>query len=382
MSSKFFLLPLVGLLIQTNFLACGVDRSSPNTKQELRLDLPTLHPDETFVDFADVDVKESLTPNNNFPVLRSNTQTYFSKERWSGSSPKGGESCTIRKGSKLQLQKMYTTFENGLIKVRLWKKVNHCPFQEGFLKYDDFKKNNAVDLIIAWIERNNAQKKKQQQNSSLTEMQVETYIWPTKGVISSNFGWRWGRRHKGIDVAAPTGTPIVAAKSGKVIATTPTSKSGGFGNLVKVEHLDGDVTYYAHASQFKVKNGDTVKQGQVIALVGSTGRSTGPHLHFEIRKSGKTAVDPKTLLAGKPEATIASIAGLSLQEVEVEGVTVQVVPGTQMDEQMQAFLAEYQKKASQSSFMHSNKLGESTSSIASDNQFEMNFDGEGHPGIE
>lgn len=117
-----------------------------------------------------------------------------------------------------------------------------------------------------------------------------SFIWPTKGgSLSSSFGSRWGRQHKGIDIAAPYGTSVVAADGGKVIYAG--YNSSGYGNLVKIDHGNGYVTYYAHNSSLCVSVGDRVAQGQLIAKVGSTGRSTGNHCHFEIRKNG-TPVNP------------------------------------------------------------------------------------------
>ncbi|MBC6434985.1 peptidoglycan DD-metalloendopeptidase family protein [Nostoc sp. HG1] len=116
------------------------------------------------------------------------------------------------------------------------------------------------------------------------------YIWPAKGMLTSGYGWRWGRMHKGVDIAAPVGTPIVAAAPGKVI--TAGWNDGGYGNLVEVKHGDGSVTLYAHNSRILVKVGQTVAQGQQIADMGSTGFSTGPHSHFEVHLPGKGAVNP------------------------------------------------------------------------------------------
>ena len=118
----------------------------------------------------------------------------------------------------------------------------------------------------------------------------EGYMWPARGTMTSGYGWRWGRMHKGIDIAAPIGTPIMAAAPGEVIFAG--WNSGGYGNLVKLQHSDGSVTFYAHNHRVLVGKGQKVRQGQLIAEMGSTGRSTGPHLHFEIRPNGTTAIDP------------------------------------------------------------------------------------------
>lgn len=123
---------------------------------------------------------------------------------------------------------------------------------------------------------------------------TEGYIWPARGVFTSGYGRRWGRMHRGIDIAAPIGTPIMAAASGEVINAG--WNSGGYGNLVKIRHVDGSVTLYAHNSRILVRTGQIVAQGQQISEMGSTGRSTGPHLHFEIRPNGSTAVNPIAFL--------------------------------------------------------------------------------------
>ena len=121
------------------------------------------------------------------------------------------------------------------------------------------------------------------------------YIWPTKGILTSGYGWRWGRMHRGIDIAAPVGTPIVAAASGTVIDV---GWQSGYGNLVKIEHLDGSVTVYAHNHKNLVSKDQKVDQGEQIAEMGNTGRSTGSHLHFEIRLED-AAINPLALLGDK-----------------------------------------------------------------------------------
>ena len=116
------------------------------------------------------------------------------------------------------------------------------------------------------------------------------YSWPAIGTLTSRFGRRWGRMHKGIDIAGPIGTPIDAAADGIVIAAG--WNSGGYGNLVEIRHSDGTTTRYGHNSRLSVGVGQTVRQGQQVAQMGSTGHSTGSHLHFEIRPSGGSAVNP------------------------------------------------------------------------------------------
>ncbi|UBF27473.1 M23 family metallopeptidase [Kovacikia minuta CCNUW1] len=125
-----------------------------------------------------------------------------------------------------------------------------------------------------------------------------TFVYPVHGVLTSGYGWRWGRLHKGIDIAAPTGTPIVASAEGTVNHSG--WNDGGYGLLVKIKHLNGSTTLYAHNNRILVQEGDFVEQGQIIAFVGSTGRSTGPHCHFEIRLPGKGAVNPIFYMGEQP----------------------------------------------------------------------------------
>jgi murein DD-endopeptidase MepM/ murein hydrolase activator NlpD len=109
------------------------------------------------------------------------------------------------------------------------------------------------------------------------------FVWPLNGRLTSPFGPRWGRMHQGQDIAAPTGTPIKAARAGRVIKA---SGGGGYGNLTLVDHGGGVVTAYAHQSRFGAAEGAQVQAGQVVGFVGNTGNSTGPHLHFEVRVNG------------------------------------------------------------------------------------------------
>ncbi|HXG51809.1 MAG TPA: peptidoglycan DD-metalloendopeptidase family protein [candidate division Zixibacteria bacterium] len=123
---------------------------------------------------------------------------------------------------------------------------------------------------------------------------------PLSGTVSSPFGWRADpldgktRLHHGVDIAAPAGTPVRAAAGGKV---TFSGRLAGYGNVVEVDHGGGLVTRYGHNAENLVVAGDRVRAGEAIALVGSSGRATGPHLHFEVRRNG-APVDPRDLLDG------------------------------------------------------------------------------------
>lgn len=130
-------------------------------------------------------------------------------------------------------------------------------------------------------------------NNSAPAVGTGGMSYPTSGPITSGFGPRWGRMHQGIDISANTGTAVVAARGGTVIATTTSSR--GYGNHILINHGDGIVTLYGHLSHIGVSNGAQVAQGATIGQVGSTGNSTGPHLHFEVRVGG-VAQDPRSYL--------------------------------------------------------------------------------------
>lgn len=119
--------------------------------------------------------------------------------------------------------------------------------------------------------------------------------WPTDGFISSGYGLRWNGAefHQGIDIAAEMGTPIVATADG--VVTIAGWNAGGYGNMVDIDHGSGVSTRYGHASAVVVTAGQRVRRGQIIAYVGSTGHSTGPHLHYEVRLSGQP-VNPSSYL--------------------------------------------------------------------------------------
>ncbi|WP_027622206.1 M23 family metallopeptidase [Acetivibrio clariflavus] len=132
---------------------------------------------------------------------------------------------------------------------------------------------------------------------------IETFptLWPADGPISSSFGYRTDpiysseRKHEGIDIAASYGADIRASATGKVIFS---GTNGNYGKCIIINHNNGITTLYGHASSLLVKEGQTVKKGDVIAKVGSTGKSTGPHLHFEVRING-TPDDPLKYLDKK-----------------------------------------------------------------------------------
>ena len=120
-------------------------------------------------------------------------------------------------------------------------------------------------------------------------------VWPLNGKITSHFGKRWGRQHHGIDIKGYRGKRFTAAAAGRV---TFVGRQRGYGKTIIVQH-NGFETLYAHCTKILVNRGDWISQGDVIGTVGSTGRATGPHLHFEIRKGGK-AFNPLAWLKSPP----------------------------------------------------------------------------------
>lgn len=127
-------------------------------------------------------------------------------------------------------------------------------------------------------------------------LQRPLFVFPTQGIPTSAFGARWGVLHAGIDVANSIGTPIVAVADGVVIAAGPTA---GYGMWVKLRHADGTVTLYGHINSTEVTTGERVMAGDLIATMGNTGNSTGPHLHLEVQLNGTDRVDPVAWLAAR-----------------------------------------------------------------------------------
>lgn len=124
--------------------------------------------------------------------------------------------------------------------------------------------------------------------------------WPVEGPVTSPFGIRWSGWtpviHRGIDIGVPTGTPVRAMRGGSVRFA---GEMRGYGQVIWLEHRGGSLSAYAHLSELRVRTGDRVTGGQIIALSGATGRVTGPHLHFEVWVSGRP-VDPALYLGGWP----------------------------------------------------------------------------------
>ncbi len=174
-------------------------------------------------------------------------------------------------------------------------------------KLDDIQarlaqQNDNLKLLDAALTRRSAD-----QARMPTALPITDYPY-----LSSSYGWRrnpvTGRyaMHEGLDFSAPPGTPILAASGGVVLEA---NYQTGYGNTVEIDHGDGLITRYAHASSLLVKQGDLIERGQPVARVGSTGRSTGPHLHFEVRLAGQP-LDPRLFL-GQQQTAPSAVAQAS-----------------------------------------------------------------------
>jgi len=151
-----------------------------------------------------------------------------------------------------------------------------------------FDDKRQVDVFSKkTVKKKVAKRKRTDKKVSLqkpTKADRKMFIWPVDGVITSLFGARKGTMHEGIDIGLPIGRKVKAAAKGKVIFS---NVHGGYGKVVIILHSRGYVTIYAHNSKLLKKEGASVKQGEIIALSGNTGKSISPHVHFEIRKNSK-----------------------------------------------------------------------------------------------
>lgn len=167
---------------------------------------------------------------------------------------------------------------------------------------DQFYNSSKPSPSAMWYGNNFSDSRVRLKNTSMDSLPDEINIrliksddefcFPVKNVITSPYGWRWNRPHRGVDIALNTGDPVRSAFPGVVRIAKP---MGAYGNLVVVRHYNGLETVYGHLSKIKVKPKQVVRAGDVLGLGGSTGRSTGPHLHFEVRFQYET-FDPEWIL--------------------------------------------------------------------------------------
>ena len=170
------------------------------------------------------------------------------------------------------------------------------PLHEPIMQVEE---SDDIDLpeesvVIAQVRDKKVEEAKslhQEEAIPVSRAMTNQFVVPTKGVITSAFESRWGRNHDGIDIANDLGTPIQAARDGKVSFVGWLS---GYGNTIMIEHKQGYTTLYGHLQAILVDQGSFVKAGQIIAKMGSTGNSTGPHLHFEVERDG-VLMDPAVI---------------------------------------------------------------------------------------
>ena len=142
---------------------------------------------------------------------------------------------------------------------------------------------SIIDVGKIYPKENNINNSKTQELSRAGYINMKSFSMPARGTLTSKFGARWGKMHNGVDIGAPSGTIIVAVCAGTVEFA---GWEQGYGNVVKINHGNGLKTVYGHCKSIYVKKGQKVTKDEKIAEVGSTGNSTGPHLHFEIRVNG------------------------------------------------------------------------------------------------
>ena len=203
-----------------------------------------------------------------------------------------------KKGKKHHTSKNKRTYEQQEV---LWAKKQVFSDSEkkhaSISDYNFFKKNSIVELNIDDIYRYGT--------------------FPFNGIFTSDFGIRNGRQHDGLDISARNGETEIHALLGGIVKVS--SYINGYGNTVIIRHMNGLETLYAHNKNNKVKHGDIVKAGQIIAIVGSTGKVSGPHLHFEVRVNGKV-IDPKYIV--NPKTKTIKQGTIYLQQISNGSIVV------------------------------------------------------------
>ena len=193
-------------------------------------------------------------------------------------------------------------FIAAVVKSKDWNLTPTSPYKSTFKLISSFSSeivDNSSEQYLS--STNNLPKVFNAKIDTKSNKPIHSFVLPAQGHHSSGFGMRWGRMHNGIDIANATGTPIVASKSGRVVFA---GWDEGYGYYVEIQHDDSSRARYAHLSKMMVKTNQQVETAQRIGLMGSTGRSTGPHLHFEIIARNGEHVDPH-LLFGKQSENIA-----------------------------------------------------------------------------
>ncbi len=204
------------------------------------------------------------------------------------SIPRQGYHIVKDKESIYRISKMYDV---DILDLMDFNNLQDLELKKGmklWLQANEKSRETEQEIIAARSKTHTDEQKKE----AKVKPQKDELFMPVQGVVTSEFGNRNGRPHKGIDLAAGRGAPIYAVLPGKVVYT---GNQRGYGNVIILEHDDLVMTVYAHNESNLVRLGEQVKKGQPIATVGSTGNSSSPHLHFEYRVKGK-AINPREVL--------------------------------------------------------------------------------------
>lgn len=231
---------------------------------------------ETKYQFKLIDKKQEINEEKIILALKENADiTYFCYTVCVNGEEK--QSFTSYEQAKEVVEKLNAEFEED-VRISL-----SMTYSKELPENKNIQIASVCDDMVEQIEKEIKEEKRKEQ---ATINGVYIAVVPAQGNISSRYGAREAIRdhtHQGLDIAAKTGTPIKAAAEGEIIFS---GTMGGYGNLIIIDHGNGIKTYYGHCSKLYKKKGSIVKAGDKIAAVGSTGNSTGPHLHFEIRKNG------------------------------------------------------------------------------------------------
>jgi murein DD-endopeptidase MepM/ murein hydrolase activator NlpD len=242
--------------------------------------------------------------------MDANSTANIGKMAWEAASASkpAAANALADSGSAVKRREAAQEFAS-LLFLEVLKAMRAALPQEGLLESESLSRDIYISMMDAEIAKVMAKRDatgfvktvEKSLGKAVTQPQELSALGaPVDGVVSSGFGVRTdpfngaAKFHGGIDISAPSGTPIRAAAAGKVIFS---GQAAGYGSIVEVEHGFGMVTRYAHNSSNLVSPGERIEAGQPIALVGETGRSTGAHLHFEVLRSGKP-VNPEIVLSG------------------------------------------------------------------------------------
>ena len=286
LSSLYIDNELIGTTAETDKLDYELDQVLGNARAKYDDTTTTTFNNEVYVDRHSYDSSELMTADE----IMAKAEGKFSvrlETDWSYDVELDYESIvTYDENEDSSYSKVITEGKKGIEQVDVRLVYIDGEFYEANI-IDSTVKQEPVNEELVLGSKQGA--KESAAPASATGEASGSFIWPLPYThnITSHFEWRWGRMHQGVDIADGDvyGQPIIAADGGKV--TWSGNDGGGYGNYVMIDHGNGLMTVYGHASELACSTGDYVAKGETIAYVGSTGNSTGPHLHFEIRVNGE-----------------------------------------------------------------------------------------------